>query len=177
MVYLNRPGFGRDLLLGSGDQAGQVAYLVQGLELGWGRPPQASGFAGEQSLARPLYRRLEQDWLLLADRNFYNWADWRAAADSGAQLLWRVKADLRLSRLQVLADGSYISVLIDPKIRGEATLRSTNSRHVGSCTLGPPARSGLPGVVPSDPGPGRPVYDRPLIFLVVIEHESSSLAS
>ena len=40
--------------------------------------------AGEQSLARRLYRRLEEDWLLIADRNFYNWADWCAAADSGA---------------------------------------------------------------------------------------------
>src|SRR5258708_7728304 len=45
--------------------------------------------AGEQSLARKLYRRLEDDWLLIADRNFFNWADWCAAADSGAQLLWR----------------------------------------------------------------------------------------
>src|SRR5258707_1549320 len=45
--------------------------------------------AGEQSLARKLYRRLEEDWLLIADRNFFNWADWCAAADSGAQLLWR----------------------------------------------------------------------------------------
>ena len=38
--------------------------------------------AGEQSLARRLYRRLEEDWLLIADRNFYNWADWCTAADS-----------------------------------------------------------------------------------------------
>ena len=51
---------------------------------------------GEQSLARKLYRRLEEDWLLIADRNFYNWADWCTAADCGAALLWRVKADLTL---------------------------------------------------------------------------------
>ncbi len=38
---LNRPGFGRDSLLGSGDQTGQVAQLVQGLELG--RWPIATG--------------------------------------------------------------------------------------------------------------------------------------
>jgi hypothetical protein len=37
----------------------------------------------EQSLARTLCRRLEEDWLLIADRNFFNWADWCAAADSG----------------------------------------------------------------------------------------------
>jgi hypothetical protein len=30
---LNHPGFGKDSLLGSGDQADQVAQLVQGLEL------------------------------------------------------------------------------------------------------------------------------------------------
>lgn len=37
--------------------------------------------SGEQSLARELYQRLEPDWLLIADRNFYNFADWCAAAD------------------------------------------------------------------------------------------------
>jgi hypothetical protein len=76
--------------------------------------------AGEQSLARPLYRRLDEGWLLIADRNFYNWADWCLAADSGAALLWRVKSDLTLPVLQVLPDGSYASVLVSPKIRGKA---------------------------------------------------------
>jgi hypothetical protein len=76
--------------------------------------------SGEQTLARRLYRRLAEDWLLIADRNFYNWADWCAAADSGAQLLWRIKADLRLPALEFLPDGSYTSVLINPKIRGKA---------------------------------------------------------
>lgn len=76
--------------------------------------------AGEQSLAGALYRRLDEDWLLIGDRNFYNWVHWCAAADSGAALLWRVKADLRLPVLQILLDGSYTSVLINPKIRGKA---------------------------------------------------------
>ncbi len=76
--------------------------------------------AGEQSLARKLYRRLEEDWLLIADRNFFNWADWCTAADSGAALLWRVKADLTLPVLDLLPDGSYSSVLVNPKIRGKA---------------------------------------------------------
>ena len=68
--------------------------------------------AGEQTLARKLYPRLEEDWLLIADRNFYNWADWCTAADSGAALLWRVKSDLTLPVLQILPDGSYSSVLV-----------------------------------------------------------------
>jgi Insertion element 4 transposase N-terminal/Transposase DDE domain len=76
--------------------------------------------AGEQSLARPMLRRLAEDWLLIADRNFYNWQDWCAAADTGAALLWRVKSDLRLPVLELLPDGSYRSVLVSPKIRGKA---------------------------------------------------------
>jgi hypothetical protein len=76
--------------------------------------------SGEQALARRLYARLDPDWLLIADRNFYNWADWCTAADTGAHLLWRVKADLLLPVLEFTADGSYTSVLINPRIRGKA---------------------------------------------------------
>jgi hypothetical protein len=75
--------------------------------------------SGEQSLARTLYPRLEEDWLLIADRNFYGWQDWCAAAGTGAALLWRVKADLRLPVLELLPDGSYRSVLVSPKVKGK----------------------------------------------------------
>jgi len=87
--------------------------------------------AGEQSLARKLYRRLDEDWLLIADRNFFNWADWCAAAGSGAQLLWRVKADLTLPVLEILPDGSYASVLVSPKIRGKARQRLIEAARAG----------------------------------------------
>src|ERR1019366_10049806 len=73
--------------------------------------------AGEQSLARALYRRLEDDWLLIADRNFFNWADWCTAAGTGAQLLWRGKGDLTPPVLELLPGGAYSSVLGDPKAR------------------------------------------------------------
>ncbi len=87
--------------------------------------------AGEQSLARTLYRRLEEDWLLIADRNFFNWADWCTAADSGAALLWRVKADLTLPVLDLLPDGSYSSVLTSPKIRGKARAALIEAARAG----------------------------------------------
>ena len=87
--------------------------------------------AGEQALARKLYRRLEEDWLLIADRNFFNWADWCTAADSGAQLLWRVKADLILPVLDLLPDGSYSSVLVNPKIRGKARQALVQAARAG----------------------------------------------
>jgi hypothetical protein len=76
--------------------------------------------SGEQSLARKLYPQLDQDWLLIADRNFYIFKDWCTAADSGAALLWRVKVNTRLPVLSALPDGSFASVLIDPKITGPA---------------------------------------------------------
>jgi hypothetical protein len=88
--------------------------------------------AGEQSLARKLYARLEEDWLLIADRNFYNWQDWRAAAASGAALLWRVKADLTLPVLQLLPDGSYLSVLVSPKVGGKARQALIEAARAGA---------------------------------------------
>jgi hypothetical protein len=87
--------------------------------------------SGEQSLARRLYGRLAEDWLLIADRNFYNWQDWQAAAGSGAALLWRVKADLALPVLQILPDGSYLSVLVNPRIGGKARQMLAEAAHAG----------------------------------------------
>jgi hypothetical protein len=81
--------------------------------------PAAGKGSGEQSLARQLYAQLEEDWLVIADRNFYCWDGWRAAADTGAELLWRVRANALLPVLEMLPDGSYRSVLIDPKITGK----------------------------------------------------------
>jgi Insertion element 4 transposase N-terminal/Transposase DDE domain len=67
---------------------------------------------GEQSLARQLYPRLEEGWLLIADRAFYTWDAWGTAAATGADLLWRVRSSIRLPVLELLPDGSYRSVLI-----------------------------------------------------------------
>ena len=80
-------------------------------------PTVAKG-SGEQSLARTLWDGLEEGWLLLADRGFYGWPDWCAAADSGADLLWRVKEDIKLPFLELLPDGSYRSVLVKTSITG-----------------------------------------------------------
>ena len=71
---------------------------------------------GEQPMARHMYPRLDPGWLLLADRNFYSFDDWKIAAATGAQLLWRVRADIRLPVIEALPDGSYRSVLISPQV-------------------------------------------------------------
>jgi hypothetical protein len=79
--------------------------------------------SGEQALARRLYPGLEEGWLLLADRNFYSWNDWCAAADTGAALLWRVKSSLRLPVLEALPDGSWRSVLISARHKAQPAQR------------------------------------------------------
>jgi hypothetical protein len=78
-------------------------------------PARGGKGSGEQSLARGLYPRLEEGWLLIADRNFYNWDAWRAAAGTGAALLWRVRSNIRLPVLELLPDGSCRSVLVRPR--------------------------------------------------------------
>ena len=87
--------------------------------------------SGEQSLARQLYPHLREDWLLIADRNFYNWQDWCTAADTGAALLWRVKSDLTLPPLEFYPDGSYRSVLVNPKVRGKARAALLEAARAG----------------------------------------------
>jgi hypothetical protein len=73
---------------------------------------------GEQTLAAALITRLAPGMLVLADRNFYSYQAWQQATETGAALLWRVSATLTLPVLQWLPDGSYRSVVINPKIRG-----------------------------------------------------------
>jgi hypothetical protein len=75
---------------------------------------------GEKTLAHRLYPRLLRDELLTADRNFYSFQAWGLAAGSGAALLWRAPTQLDLPIIRVLSDGTYLTVLINPKIRGAA---------------------------------------------------------
>lgn len=73
---------------------------------------------GEKTLAKRLYPRLQPDELLTADRNFYSYEAWGEAAATGAALLWRAPTQLELPLIQVLADGTYLSALVNPKLRG-----------------------------------------------------------
>lgn len=87
--------------------------------------------SGEQTLARRLYPDLEPDWLLIADRNFHGYPDFNTARAGGAQLLWRVSASVTLPVLAAHPDGSYASVLINPKIRGAARDRLVEAARRG----------------------------------------------
>jgi hypothetical protein len=87
----------------------------------------AAAFGGcrvdERVLLPELFGALEPDMLLMADRNFYSFELWRQAVDTGADLLWRVKSTLTLPVLEALPDGSYRSVVINPKISGARRAR------------------------------------------------------
>jgi Insertion element 4 transposase N-terminal/Transposase DDE domain len=87
--------------------------------------------SGEQTLARGLYPQLDSDMLLIADRGFYSFADWKLAADTGTALLWRVAAGVGLPLVGWCDDGSYLALLVDPKIRGTARDRLLAAARAG----------------------------------------------
>lgn len=60
---------------------------------------------------------MRPDELLTADRGFYSFHAWGQAADTGAELVWRAPTQLQLPVIEILPDGTYLSVLIDPKLR------------------------------------------------------------
>jgi hypothetical protein len=73
---------------------------------------QMAGFeTGEITLAKEAICLLKQGMLCLADRNFYGYELWKCTHATGADLLWRVKKNLRLPREKELADGSYLSAI------------------------------------------------------------------
>ncbi len=74
--------------------------------------------SSEQAMAAQLLPgKLAPNMLVLADRNFYGFRLWKAACESGAKLLWRVKSNLILNREQELPDGSYLSTVYDSQDR------------------------------------------------------------
>lgn len=64
---------------------------------------------GEIALAEGVVAGLKKGMLCLADRYFFSYSLWKRARAGGADLLWRVKKDLRFPMEQRLSDGSYRS--------------------------------------------------------------------
>ncbi|WP_133806165.1 IS4 family transposase [Kribbella caucasensis] len=94
---------------------------------------------GEQDLFGRLLPKIGPGMLVIADRNFLGHDLWVAAAATGADLLWRAKSDTRLPVVTELADGSYLSYLVQPGTRRrgkripvrvvEYTLQASESEH------------------------------------------------
>jgi hypothetical protein len=87
---------------------------------------------GEKTLAQPLYSRLRDDELLTADRGFYSWTAWDTARATGAVLVWRAPTQLDLPVARVLPDGTYLTVLIKPTIRGRRRERLLAAARAGA---------------------------------------------
>lgn len=64
---------------------------------------------GEITLTKEVLPFLRKGMLCLGDRNFFGFALWNQARATGAELLWRVKKNLRLPCEKRLPDGSYLS--------------------------------------------------------------------
>ena len=73
---------------------------------------------GERDLAGPLLDRLAPDMLLIADRGFYSFALWHKAKSTGAELLWRIPANVKPVELKVFDDGSWLAELRAPNTPG-----------------------------------------------------------
>ena len=99
---------------------------------------------GERALAGQLLGSVGPGMLLLADRNFYSYQLWTAAAAAGAQLLWRVKTSIHLPVLAELPDGSYLAHINDPRAV-QARLHKNGSRRRRGSAL-PPDTTPLPGI-------------------------------
>ena len=102
-----------------------VALVENGTHVLFGA--RLGGFAdGETTLAHDALPALRPGMLCLADRQFFGHALWQEAAATGADLLWRVKRNLRLPREARLADGSYLTTDL-PQREGPAAPGRTAS--------------------------------------------------
>ena len=64
---------------------------------------------GEITLAKAVLPSLKKGMLCLADRNFFGFELWKLASGTGADLLWRMKKNMRMASEKPLPDGSYLS--------------------------------------------------------------------
>jgi hypothetical protein len=93
---------------------------------------------GERALAASLLGALRPGMLLLADRGFYSYRLWRAAAATRAHLCWRVKGNLHLPVVRTLPDGSYLTILATPKEGQRRSHRDAMRRRRGRQPPGSP---------------------------------------
>jgi hypothetical protein len=69
----------------------------------------------EHTLVGEVVRSFGPDMLILADRGIYSYEFWEQARTTGADLLFRVGANLNFAVIERYPDGSYRSVLLPPR--------------------------------------------------------------
>jgi hypothetical protein len=85
-----------------------VALVENGTHVLFGSRMAGYG-TGEITLAKAVVVGLHKGMLCLADRQFFGFALWQEALGTGADLVWRIKRNMRLSCDRRLPDGSYES--------------------------------------------------------------------
>jgi hypothetical protein len=135
-----------------------VALVENGTHVLFGT--QVAGIAtGETTLANRVVPWLRAGMLCLADRLFYGYDLWTRAAATGADLLWRVKKNLRLPCDKRLPDGSYLS-RIYPTPKAQRHGRNGAIVRVVEYTL-----DGVPGA--------EPLYR---LLTTILDHEAAPAA-
>lgn len=66
---------------------------------------------GEQTLARQLWPHIPADSLLVEDRGFFSFLDWKELDSRGIKLLLRLKSNLIVKRIRRRNDGSYLATI------------------------------------------------------------------
>jgi hypothetical protein len=135
-------GFGRSSG-GRGDGAFPQVRKVSLVELGT-HVETALAIGGwhddERTLARTLYDRIPDDALLLEDRGFFSYEDWKAL-HLRVKLLIRMKSSHILKPLQRLSDGSYLAKIY-PNSYDRDKDRNGITVRVLEYTLNDPQRTG-----------------------------------
>lgn len=97
---------------------------------------------GELTMAESVMDQADSSMVVTADRGFNGYEFWQRGLRTGAKLVFRVKKSLFLPRLEVLADGSYISeIRSDKNLKGK--IRKTKVRVIEY------ALEGIPDTEPS----------------------------
>jgi hypothetical protein len=133
LAWLGRPGgltrrpFPQVQVLGLGECGTHAVIAAQIGTLG----------VGERELAAGLQEAMGPDMLVIADRGFFSFEFWRDCLLTGADLLFRVPAGLKLPVLRALPDGSYLSEVATHKVRSsgfkvllEAAGDPRNATHI-----------------------------------------------
>lgn len=151
LAWLGRPGgtarrpFPQVQVLGLGECGTHAVVAAQIGTLG----------VGERELAAGLLEAMAPDMLVIADRGFFSFEFWRDGLLTGAGLLFRVPAGLKLPVLQTLPDGSYLSEVHAPKLRSSSfriplaeASDPRNATHIPVRVIEYTVSPGLPGGTP-----------------------------